>query len=352
MSDSAQSSSKPQLPSLTESLRRFGQWCSANRLQAVFLLGLLGVLVWFYAFYGPLLNEHSFWLWVRESWNGDNDLEHGHFILPGAIVVAYLHRGDFSEAPIRPSWLGLLPLLTGIFFFIVAVWTLQPRIAFVALPLLILGCIWCLWGWPVTRIALLPAMLLLFMIPLGFLLSRTEPLQRLVGTTVTMISNLVGFGIDQDGVNLFARDGSFKFEVAGGCSGIRSIMAMTMLSLLYVHFTLKEPWKKLVVFAMTLPFAVIGNIVRVFSIVVVSKWISTELGTGPWHDISGFVVTIPIAVGAMILFSELLEKDWSGLKSKILTEDNVTTDVDAAPAATMVDSPEKPRSSSPISYDY
>ena len=106
------------------------------------------------------------------------------------------------------------------------------------------------------------------------------------------------------------------------------------------------------IFAMTLPFAILGNVFRVFTIILVSKWFGSAAGTGPWHDISGFVVTIPIAVMAMIWFGELLDRDWSGVKEKLLARD--------APRVTSAASPsgaegevEKPASSaSPISYDY
>jgi exosortase len=309
--------------------------------------------------YQPLSGETmSFFRWAREAWNTENDLEHGGLIIPGAIVVAWLHYRQFAEARKSPSWVGLIPMGCGILLFLTAAWTLQPRLALVALPFLILGCVWCLWGWPIARVALFPCALLFFMVPIGFLLNHTEPLQRLVASVVTGFSNLVGIGIDRDGVKLLARDGSFQCEVAGGCSGIRSIMAMTLLSFIYVHFNLREPWKKLLTFCMTLPFAVIGNIFRVFTIVLASKWFGETVGTGPWHNISGFVVTIPIAVGAMILFGDLLNRDWSGLKDILLTKD---AEAPAQPAAVRGETAEeKPEekpvpsqpSSGPISYDY
>jgi exosortase len=302
----------------------------------------------------------SFFRWTHEAWNPENDLEHGWLILPGAIVVAWLHYRQFADAEKRPSWFGLMPLVFGIFSFVLAVWTLQPRLALIGLPFMILGCVWCLWGWPVTRVALFPSALLFFMVPVGFLLSHTVPLQRLVASVVTWISSHVGIGVIRDGVKLLAADGSFQCEVAGGCSGVRSIMAMTLLSFIYVHFNLREPWKKLLTFVMTLPFAVVGNIIRVFTIVLVSKWFGEKWGAGPWHNISGFIITIPIAVGSMILFGDLLNRDWSGLKSVLLAKDAPAPTGEksegdgaqpeaAAPASKAASG--RP-SESPISYDY
>jgi hypothetical protein len=109
---------------------------------------------------------------------------------------------------------------------------------------------------------------------------------------------------------------------------------------------------------MTLPFAVIGNIVRVFTIVLASKWFGEAVGTGPWHNISGFVVTIPIAVGAMILFGDLLNRDWSAFKETVLAKDAPAhpkekseegASEESAPASKSKGSR---RTQSPISYDY
>ena len=167
-------------------------------------------------------------------------------------------------------------------------------------------------------------------------------MQRLVASIVTELSNFLGIGVERTGVTLLASDGSFRCEVAGGCSGVRSLMAMAMLSALYGHFSLRTTWQRALVFGLALPFAVIGNIGRVFSIVAVSKIFGQNIGTGPWHDISGFIVTIPIAVGAMLGVANLLTRDWTQTKTQWLKPE-----APAKPAA----AGEKP-DAGPISYDY
>jgi exosortase len=344
----------PSVPAtLREALQRAVQWASRRPLDAALLAAIFLALVYFFAIFPALTgsgSDKSVWRWAWEAWNTENDLEHGSLILPGAILVAWMQRQQFAQAAKRGSWLGLLPVLWGVLIFFVSIWTAQPRLALVALPFLIFGAVLFLWGWQVAKAAFVPCVLLFFMVPLGFLLHHTGPLQHLVAITSTWMANLIGVGVDREGINLVARDGSFQCQVAGGCSGIRSLMAMTMLSLLYVHFYERGVWKKCLVFAMTLPFTVLGNIVRVFTIILASKWIGQEFGTGPWHDISGFIVTIPIAVGLMIWFSDLLNRDWSSVKRKLLTRDaSGGTESDAeAPA------PERPKTnpSAPISYDY
>lgn len=297
--------------SVGESFARFGAWCRREPLSALLLTGVVGVLVYFFGFFKVFVNGvQSTYVWGWDAWNEGNDLEHGSLILPGAILVVWMHREALRRSVKRPSIMGLAPLLVGILGFLVSVWTLQPRIALVALPFLILGCVWFLWGRETARLVLFPCALLLFMVPVGFLLGHTEPLQRLVAAFVHGLTRLLHLGIERDGVKLLAADGSFQCEVAGGCSGIRSLMAMTMLAACYVHFTQKGLWKKVLIFAVALPCAVVGNMVRVFTIVLVAKFISPAFGTGVWHDISGFLVTIPIAVFAMVQFAALLNLDW------------------------------------------
>jgi exosortase len=326
----------------------------SNPLELALLVGVLGTLIWFYLGYHPLSGgSKSFGKWAQEAWGKENDLEHGPLIIPGAMIVAWLHRRDFQDALKRPSWMGLCAIIPGILLFVAAVWTQQARVALVGLPALIVGSVWFVWGRACARIALFPSLLILFIIPIGFLLGHTEPLQHLVAGFVEKMSGLVGIALNRDGVKLQSPDGSIQCEVAGGCSGIRSIVAMTMLSLLYVHFSDRPFWKKVLIFGMTLPFAILGNVFRVFSIVLVSKWFGSAAGTGPWHDISGFVVTIPIAVMAMIWFGELLDRDWSDLKEKLLARDTPRVVQTADSPGPTGESPDKPATSaSPISYDY
>jgi exosortase len=359
MSTPAPAATKPAPPeTFIETLARFGRWCMANPLELALLVSLVTTLIYFYLGYKPLSGGYmSFGRWTEEAWGKENDLEHGPLILPGAIIVAWLHRADFARALKQPSWMALWALMPGILFFVAAVWTQQARVALVALPILIVGSVWFVWGWECAKIAVFPSGLLLFMIPIGYLLGYTEPLQRLVAVVVERMSDFVGIAVDRDGVKLESPDGSIRCEVAGGCSGIRSIVAMTMLSLLYVHFSERPLWKKGLILAMTLPFAVVGNVFRVFTIVLVAKWFGNAAATGPWHDISGFIVTIPIAVMSMIWFGELLDRDWSGLKRKLLARDEVRRrPVATAPAAEkpILSKPAgKPTASrSPISYDY
>jgi exosortase len=307
--------------------------------------------VYYFGFYGYAMGgSMPTAQWAAESWNEGNDLEHGFLIFPAAIVVAWMHREEIAALPKRGAWLGLPMVLAGVLAFLVGIWTTQPRIAMVSLPILIYGGVWFLWGWRVARKIAFPCALLLFMVPIGFILNHTEPLQRLVSSVVQQMCDLIGLETVRDGVTLsgIGRDGKYHCEVAGGCSGIRSLMAMSLLSAVYVHFTQKELWKKALIFTFALPFAVVGNIVRVFTIVLFAHFISVGIGTGSYHDISGFLVTIPIALWAMVQFGNLLNRDWTWVTKRALAPEVVPVSKEAKREPVGASSSGK----GPISYDY
>jgi exosortase len=332
-----------------ETARQTLAWARREPLQALLIGAVVALLVYFFGFYKVFLNgNESTALWTMRSWNAENDLEHGFLIFPAAVVILWLHRDALRAAKKRPSDAGLFFILAGIVVFVLAVRTLQGRLAIIALPLLIYGIAHYLWGRDTAKWFIFPCAFLLFMIPAGFLVSRTVGLQTLAATVAAKLSGIFGIGVESDGATLRALDGSFQFEVAGGCSGIRSLTAMTMLAALYVHFTQREMWKKLLIFGSSLIFALIGNLVRIFTVVIFAKFINPDIAAGLYHDYSGFVF-FPIAVGAMVAFSNLLNRDWSQVVHAALTKETAGT---VRSAEEMSDSRAGAKRPSPISYDY
>jgi exosortase len=146
---------------------------------------------------------------------------------------------------------------------------------------------------------------LIFTVPVAAIEQATFRLQFIITGIVGFLSNLVGIKIQALGTTLTAADGSFNFEIAEGCSGIRSLTAMTMITAVYVHLTQNKLWKKILILAFSIVFAIAGNVGRIFTVILVAKFINPQLASGLYHEYSGFVF-FPIALIAMILFSKLL----------------------------------------------
>ena len=313
------------------------KWCAANPLPTALLLCCLGVVVYFFGLVHCFRNgEETAALWASRAWNSENNQEHSWFVLPISLGLLWYHREKIRKAPKVPSNLGLVFVLVGVLFFILAVRTLQARMTIFAFPLLLYGGVRFLWGREVGRVFIFPCLFMLFMVPVGGFVQGTVGMQLQVASAVDMLSSLIGVNLVTDGTGLKAVDGTFNFDIAEGCSGIRSLMAMTTLSALYVHLTQREIWKQWVIFAASIIFALIGNVGRVFSVVVVARFIDEKIAGSVYHDYSAFIF-FPFAVGAMLGLAKLLNLDWKGMLA----------------AATKPEVPQRARKSKgPVSYDY
>jgi len=335
---------------LGEACVRFGQWCRARPVEALLLLSCLGTLVYFYFFHRVwVLGTQTTFFWARNAWSGaDGGQFHCHFPIFVSLYLVWHHRARLAAAPLGSSGWGLVVVALGVALFVAGARCLQPRLAMLALPILLYGGALFLWGRSVARIVLFPCVFLLFMIPVASLEQATFRLQFVITSSIELLSKLVGISIQSVGTTLTARDGSFNFEIAEGCSGVRSLAAMSMLTAVYVHLTQEVFWKKALIFVASLLFAIVGNIGRLFTVILFAKFISPEIAGGLYHDYSGFLF-FPIALLAMTGFASVVNLDWRKVSAKAL-EREAPLVVEPGAGAPAPEGAAKP--ASPISYDY
>ncbi len=268
--------------------------------------GIAGVLVFFFGvlrvFQGGTASVAE-WSWA--AWNPLNHQEHAKFLLPIAGLLLWWHRARLSAARREPDDLGLVPLMAGIALYLLGVRAAQPRLALLALPLLLWGGTLFLWGRGVARVCRFPFALLVLLVPVGSYVQGTVSLQLLVTGACNLLAPLIGLQIEAAGTTIRSLDGAFHFEIAEGCSGIRSLMAMVTVTALYVHFAQPMVWRKGAVLAGSVLFALVGNIARIFSVLVVARIASPQWAAGLYHDYSDLVF-FPVAVAAMAGFNKLL----------------------------------------------
>jgi len=341
--------SEPHAPSAGETAAGVLAWMRRDPAGAVLLALIAGVLVYFFGFYRVYMNgSQSTAEWAWSGWNDENDQVHCRFLLPIIAVILWLRRGELMAVAKAPSMRGLAFVIMGVVFYVLAVRCLQPRIAIVGVPLIVYGAAEFVGGRAFARSFIFPCLLMLFMVPIGNVIQGTVSLQLLASKTVGMLCGWLGIRVQIIGTTINV-DGH-SFEVAGGCSGIRSLMAMSLLAALYVYFTQKEAWKRWVIFGSSILFALVGNIARLFSVVLVAKWWNPEIAGGPYHDLSGLIVFFPCAVLVMVAFSNLLNRNWSKASARIAKTIAAPDTVSSSPAAEGEEGERKPIS--PISYDY
>jgi exosortase len=286
-----------------------------NPLQAALLLTIAATLVYFFGFAHLFIRgifisgPGSVAAWAWQAWSPSANQEHSKLVPLISLALVWYHRKEIRSAAKRGSNKGLIFVAVGIALFLLSARCVQPRLALSSLPFLIYGSVLYLWGTAVARIVLFPCAFLIFLIPFGAIEQATFRLQFVITGVVGFLSNLVGIKIDAVGTTLTAADNSFNFLIAEGCSGVRSIAAMMMISAIYVHLTQDKLWKKVTIFAFSLVFAIVGNIGRIFTVVLVAKFINPAWASGIYHDYSGYVF-FPVALLAMVGFSKLINTNW------------------------------------------
>lgn len=282
------------------------RWLRQNPGTALAGLFLAAVIIYFFGVLKIYLHgTQTTFLWAWQSWGPEGGYEHAKLIPLIVVFLVWTAREDLRKAPVSSSRWGFLFLALGVLFFLAGARTLQGRVALFALPFLLFGIVLYVWGPRVARILLFPIAFLFFMVQLAFLTQATAQLQFLETGAATAICNFFGIAVYKVGTTINAANESFHFQVDEGCSGIRSLMAIAMLSALYGHYTQHRLWKKVAIFAAALVFAIIGNAGRLVSIVVIARLFGQDLAGGPYHTASGYL-SFPFAIAAMILFGKLL----------------------------------------------
>ena len=313
------------------------KWCRGNPFAAALVLAIAGTFFFFFGSVHLFVNaSESAADWAMKAWNPEQDQEHSWIVPFVFIGLIYYHWEAILKAPKRGSPIGLAFAGFGVLLFLLSTRCLEPRIALLSLPFLIFGSVLYVLGKDVARILMFPCAFLIFLIPFGVIQQATFKLQFIITGTVSMLANMVGISNTASGTTLTGHNGSFHFDVAEGCSGIHSIIAITMLSTIFMHLTQSQLWKKVVIVFSSVVFAIIGNIGRIFTILLVAKLFNANIAAGPYHTLSGYII-YPFAIAAMIGLSMLL---------------NMHADPDQ-PSSPSVETPTqpKPRPGRP-SYDY
>ena len=151
---------------------------------------------------------------------------------------------------------------------------------------------------------------MIFCIPLNFLDALAFPLRMVSTVMSTSLLNGLGIAAERAGTAIkSAAAGGFEFDVADPCSGLRSLLAMTALTAVYAYFTQKTLLKKWLLFAASIPLAVIGNIARVTTVALVAEAFGQPMALGLYHDYSGYVI-FGVAIALMIGIGSLLDLNY------------------------------------------
>ncbi len=245
-------------------------------------------------------------------------------LLVGWLV--WLRREELRRLPWQGTWLGLLPLGAGLFFYWLGYKADTGYPAFLAVQFVLAGMILLVLGRAWMRTLGFAWLFLFFTWPMQPLEdSVASPLRPRTAAMAASMLNLIGQPAISEGSALQsapdAEKGTqtgdlFSLDVDAKCSGINSLFALMMISALLGYLALKHPRSRLILFVCSVPLAVAGNVVRLLLLVAGTRAFGSEFAVGrrmgdhqemsPFHTFAGFAV-FGVALAGMFALCWLLE---------------------------------------------
>ena len=265
-----------------------------TRTRVTAALPLIGVLVSFAILYRDVIAKLVF------DWGHDDNYSHGFLIAPIAMYFAWERREQLLGAQRHPSSLGLLVLLGSIVTLFAGILGAELFLTRVSIVGVVAGSVLYVLGWKHLRILTLPIGFLLLMIPIPAIIFNqiAFPLQLLASRFGETALNLWRIPVLREGNVIVLANTSL--EVAEACSGIRSLVSLITLGIIYSYFTDQRQWVRVAVTLSTIPIAIVSNGLRVAGVGVAAHYFGGEVATGFVHTFSGWVLFV---VAFMFLFA-------------------------------------------------
>jgi exosortase len=237
------------------------------------------------ACYGPLLAG------LTRQWATDSDMSHGFLVLPVVAFVVWRRRAELTAIEPRTNWWGLAIAVWGAVQMLLGTLAAQVFIARTAFLVSLIGAVLLLGGTRALKTLAFPLLLLLFLFPIPATIYAqvTLPLQMFASATAEAVLNSIGIPVLRDG-NILELPHE-RLSVVEACSGIRSLLSLSFLSLIYAYFFDKRVGMRWVLLAATIPIAIAANAARVTLTGILSEY-RAGLAHGAFHLFEGWVLFV------------------------------------------------------------
>ena len=275
--------------------------CVNNRLS-------IGVLAAIYF----LIFATTFKEWLLDCWELD-DFSHCLLIPVISGYILWTLKDEISRYKITGGKFGLFILLAsiGVFFYGYGYsWNIFQRIGLVGV---FIGLVGFIFGTKFITSQFFPLFYLIFAIPIPFVVygKISRFLRGMVTTISASILQVMNIPAYNEGNILVV--GDYHLGVVDACSGIRSIMAILSIAILFTYLFKSGVLGGILLASLTLPVAVAMNIVRVLTMAIALHQYNLDLTEGTLHDVLGFFI--------FSLIITLMYLSWRFIKWLLYLED-------------------------------
>jgi exosortase len=258
---------------------------------------LVGALVWTYWLIIPGL--------VAQWWD-EPEYSHAFLIPIVSGALAWSRRDELARLPIRPGYWGLAVMAFALVVYVTGKVGADLFLQRLSLVMMITGGVLYVAGARVLGALLFPLAFLVLMIPLPGIIfnSIAFPLQLLAAKVSSVALEAVGVPVFREGNVMHLAAASLDVEEA--CSGIRSLLSLIALGVLYGHLAFSTWLPRILLMLLVPPIAIAANVLRVFVAGLLAHYVSVETALGVFHTAGGwavFAIAAAFLVGASRLMS-------------------------------------------------
>jgi exosortase len=255
-----------------------------------------------------------------DDWRVDENYSHG-FLIPFISAYAiWSSRDGLRATPRAPNLLfgGFLMIAAAAMLFIGALGA-ELFITRVSMVLSLAALVVYFYGTALLRRLIFPIGLLLLAIPIPNIIFNqiALPLQLIASDYATRAIRFFGIPALREG-NIIEL-AQMKLQVVEACSGIRSLVSLTTLAVVYTYFTETEWGRRIVILAAVIPIAIIANAARVAGTGVMAHYWGLRAAEGFMHSFSGWLVFL---VAVLLLLAVAQSLNVIGRMSKTLHQTN------------------------------
>lgn len=226
---------------------------------------------------------------VRDWWT-DPDFSHGFFVPAISAYLVWQRKQAVARLPLKPSWWGLAVMLGAVGILLVGIFGAEQFLARSSFIFLLAGMVIFFMGWAQFRALIFPWAFLFLMVPVPSILMNeiTLPLQFVASDLASTLLRLVGVPVLREG-NVIQLP-TMSLEVVEACSGIRSLVSLITLAIVYAYLLEKNKVIRVLLVISAVPIAIAANGLRIMGTGLTGIYWSPDKAEGFFHEFSGWVI--------------------------------------------------------------
>jgi len=241
------------------------------------------------------------------DWITIPDYSHGILIPFFVAFLIWDQRDRLLSAPLKPSWAGMSLIALGLLVLFTGVFGADLFLSRFSFLLLAAGIIWTLLGSPMLSRGKFILFVLFLAIPFPTLILNriTFPLQLFASEMSSWVLPLLGVPVLRDG-NVIQLP-AMPLEVAEACSGIRSLMSLFTVAVIFGYFAERSTWRRTLLAVASLPIAVAANVARIVGTGLCVQYWDPEKALGFFHEFSGWLMFL-VSMSCLYLVHTLMNR--------------------------------------------